>query len=361
MTNSVRNHLDVSRFRQEKRIVVLDLSPGLNQLTSQVASGIGGMVLNEIISSARVAASCGLNLPETVVVLDEFQDYASKDLLEALPQTRQLGLSFVFAHQSMSQLKQSDFDMTDIVWQAQNVAFFRNYGVDGDIVAQEKAVYDYDENDIKDERKTSRQKNVGHRIVITRGGGTTNTHTSSRSTQNGKGSGTGFNRPLDLDAGKGTTNSSDNKSTGYSDGNSDGVAEQSSWRETLLPILEDVEEVSGVTYRQFEEVFNIRRRETRQLPVGQCYFKAADKPTFRQLAIDPLFITDTNYILDQLAQFEDRNSSSNLFVPAWLIDQEDETLRKRILYGGSLSNIDSSDSPISPPGKEEPKDDGLFG
>lgn len=367
MTASNRNHLDITKFRSEKKIIIVDLSPGLNQLTPQVSNGIAGMFLNDIISSARVANSCGIRLPETVIVLDEFQDFVSQDLLEALPQTRQMNLSFVLSHQSMSQLKQGEVDLTEIVWQAQNMGFFRNYGLDGDVAAQEKAVYDYDENEIKDERTTMRQRNVGHEIRITHGGGTTETTTTTRSDQTQVGEGSGYNRPLGVSDSLGTFSENKNTSSASGTGDSTGTAQQTSWRETLVPILEDFEEVSGRTYRQFEEVFNAIRRHVRQMPVGQCFLKPADEMQFRHLAINPLFIPDTPYIQDRVAELEENNFSSNLFVPASVIDREDQLLRQQILCGAPLrfesspQTTPGKDDVSSPPPHDSDSNDGVFG
>ncbi len=366
MTTTTHNHLDITAFRQQKKIVIVDLSPGNNQLTGMVANGIAGMIINDTLSSARVANSCGLSLPETVVFLDEFQDFVSKDLEEALPQTRQLGLSFVFSHQSMSQLQQGEVDMSEIVWQAQTQAFFRNYGVDGDVVAEEKAVYEYDENEIKDKRTTQRQRVAGHETRLTRGGGEAATSSNTHTDQMQKGRSRGFNRPLGHEPGSQSISDTDNTSHADVIGTSSGESHQTSWRETLVPKLEDFEEVTGLTYRQFDEVQNVNRRRMRQLPVGQCFFKAADDSQFRHLGVNPLFIRDTSYIRDQVAELEEANFASDLFIPSSTIDREDELLRQQILCNGPLRIDPSScsipnDTDAPHASNEEDEDTSVFG
>ena len=345
MTTSLRNHLDMIKFRLQKKIVIVDLSPGNSQLTSMVADGIAGMIVNEIVSSARVASSQGLVLPEAVLFLDEFQDFVSKDLEEALPQTRQLGLSFVLSHQSMSQLEQGEADMSKIVWQAQSHAFFRNYGEDGDIVAREKAVYDYDPYRIKDKRTTKRQRVIGQELRVTHGGAESQTNSRTQTNQVQRGRGEGFSADLGDSEGRNTTSRNSNESYADVQGSSNGHSVQTSWRETYVPKLEDFEEISSLTFQQFEEVENVNRGEQRRMPVGHCNFKGADDSQYRELAVNPLFIRDTSYIRDQVAQLEAKNFESDLFIPAATIDREDELLRQQILCGAPFDFDPSSCSP----------------
>ena len=84
-----QSRLDVLRFMREGRIVLLNLAPK-NRLPTQLADAIGGLVLNEVLATAQVAARWDVRYP-TYLLLDEFQNFVGPDIESALPEVRQLG------------------------------------------------------------------------------------------------------------------------------------------------------------------------------------------------------------------------------------------------------------------------------
>jgi hypothetical protein len=148
MFGATRNRMDVLRFMREGSIVLFNLSPQ-NRLSSQLANTIGALVLNEILATAR-SLPRGVRYP-TYLMLDEFQNFVGPDLVAALPEVRQLGIRLLLSHQSFSQLRRGDYDLTNMIFQAQSRLIFGLQGEDADILAHELASISFDPMRIKDE------------------------------------------------------------------------------------------------------------------------------------------------------------------------------------------------------------------
>ena len=78
---------------------------------------------------------------------------------------RQLGLRLILSHQSFSQLKRGDYDLTTMIFQAQSRMIFGLQGEDADLLAHELASINFDPKRIKEENYVRRQRIAGHRIV----------------------------------------------------------------------------------------------------------------------------------------------------------------------------------------------------
>src|SRR6185295_501405 len=135
-------------------------------LDPQIAQTIGGFVVNEVIQTAM--SMTPKQVDPTYLILDEFQHFVGKDLLNALPLVRQLGLRLILAHQSFSQLVRGDIDLTSIIWQARSRLMFANAAEDATIIAEELAKMSHDPYLLKEVRHTPRQIIVGHRRETTR-------------------------------------------------------------------------------------------------------------------------------------------------------------------------------------------------
>jgi len=101
------------------------------------ANAIAGLIVNEFLAAAR-------SLPRTIryptyLWLDEFQRLVSPDLEYAIPEMRQLGIRLILAHQSFSQLKTKDTDLTSLIFQPQTRIAFGEQGLDAEILADEFA------------------------------------------------------------------------------------------------------------------------------------------------------------------------------------------------------------------------------
>lgn len=162
MFGATQSRLNVEQFMRDGAIVLIDLAPR-NRLAGQLANTIGSLIINEIIATARNLPG-GVRYP-TYLFLDEFQNFVGPDIESALPEVRQLGLKLLLSHQSFSQLKRGDYDLTSLIFQAQSRMIFGVQGEDADILGHELASITYDPGRIKDEIYTRRQLVSGHRII----------------------------------------------------------------------------------------------------------------------------------------------------------------------------------------------------
>jgi len=67
-----------------------------------------------VLTTAR-SLPLGVRFP-TFLILDEFQRFVGPDLEPAIPEVRQLGIKLVLSHQSLSQLKRGDIDLTNLIF-----------------------------------------------------------------------------------------------------------------------------------------------------------------------------------------------------------------------------------------------------
>lgn len=102
---------------------------------------------------------------KTYLFLDEFQNFVGPDMRSALPEMRQMGLNLILSHQSFSQLKRGDYDMTNMIFAAQSRMIFGVQGEDADILAHEVASLMYNPKKLKEENWSRRQLIKGHRIM----------------------------------------------------------------------------------------------------------------------------------------------------------------------------------------------------
>src|SRR5207249_3417855 len=114
------------------------------------ADTIGGLVVNEVFSVAR-------SLPpelrqDTLLVLDEFQRFAcSPDMELAVAECRQLKVQLLLSHQSFSQLRSDEIDLTSLILQAQSRLILNVQGMDAEFLAQELGGFTCDPMRVKDE------------------------------------------------------------------------------------------------------------------------------------------------------------------------------------------------------------------
>src|SRR5947209_9842329 len=162
MFGTTRNGLDVFRFMREGKIVLLNLA-SYNRISPQLADAIGGLVINEVLATARALPPWERH--PTFLLLDEFQRFVGPDVEEALPEVRQLQLKLILAHQSLAQLKRGDLDLTTMIFQAQSRLIFGLSGEDATLLGEEPASLQFDPMKIKDEIRVRRQKVIGHRVV----------------------------------------------------------------------------------------------------------------------------------------------------------------------------------------------------
>ena len=313
MLSSTLSNFDVANFMRQKKIVIVNLAPH-GKIDSHIASTIGGLMVNEIIQTAR-------NLPRSVVaptqlVLDEFQNFVGDDLYDALPETRQIGLQLWLSHQSFSQLENSAVDMRGIVWQARNRFMFANDAEDADMLAHELASLTFDPMELKDKIEVFRQKKIGQEIERLRNYSSTNTtsaaldQTSSVSTNHGKSYRGGLSSDGQTYNDAKTTVHGTSRKSAESAGTSEG------WSETLVDQLEDFYEESSRTYFTFDEQMRRWAQKVRKLSTGEAIAKFKDDNEVYHIQCDRLVIPETESLADLKAELLEKNfSNRELFIP----------------------------------------------
>ncbi|MDB5392211.1 MAG: hypothetical protein JWM11_7857 [Planctomycetaceae bacterium] len=359
MFGSTQSRLDVLRMMREGRIVIVDLSPR-NRLGSQLANTIGALLINEVIAQVR-------SLPRdvrhpTYMFLDEFQNFVGPDLESALPELRNLGLRLILSHQSLSQLKRGDYDMTSIIFQAQSRMIFGVQGEDADLLAHEVASIKYDPRKIKQDMYTTRQLTTGHRKEILRAWGTTAQQSEQWSDSSGRNTGDGEQRSGDPFSPHPnvtwTTNKgeSDTKSSGGGSGR--GTSEN--FHETLVPVQDTFQELASRTYETFDEQRNEWARDIRNLRTGQALLRIVNNPKLHVVDVKrsaPGFLQydmqtiaqNFPWTLEAMDRMIEENFQSDFFVPASRVDVEIAERLDRVLQShtriGPLENSEDEENP----------------
>lgn len=335
-----RTHqFDCERFIRERKIVVLNLGR-YGRLSDFIADTIGSLALNEILETAsRLSTSYGRQTVEpTYVVMDEFQRFVGKDVEQAIPTIRQMGLRLILAHQSFSQLEKEDVDLTNMIWQARSRLIFANSARDADLLADELGKFTFDNMTIKDKRTTVRQIITGYRREWMH----SENSSAGRSTGNSENESFGYGRstsetsaPRDsrTTKGKGT---SDNKGHGTSRTTSDTSSQAYGRSETNVPIHDTFDEVSSITYLNFEEWALKWGKDIRRLRTGQAFATFPDQPDIRPLHIDEFTVEESPKTRQAIDELLARNYESEFFITATEADRELEDCRRSLLASASI-------------------------
>jgi TraM recognition site of TraD and TraG len=342
MFGSTVNRLDVLRFMREKRVVVLNLAPG-NRLPDQIADAIGGLVLNEILTTAR-SLPFGVRYP-TFLFLDEFQRFVGPDIESAIPEVRQLGIKLLLSHQSLSQLKRGDHDLTTMIFQCQSRMIFGVQGEDADLLAHELASLEFNPKRIKDEHFSLKQRLVGHRLTELKSGSSSRSAGENWMRNFGKNWGTHANLTAGLIRGTGTN-------SGETEGNSGGGSLSESvgagWHEQLVPVHNEYLELASRQYYSFDEMRSIWARDIRNLRRGTAFLRLVDDPTLYHVDVKrsaPGHLSWTAAqlreempeALDDVYRLIERNFQSDLFVSPAVIAQETQERLDRVIRATSES------------------------
>ncbi len=343
MFGATESRFKVERFMREGNIVIVDLAPR-NRLAGQLANTIGALILNEVIATARNLPR-GVSYP-TYVFLDEFQNFVGPDIESALPEVRQLGLQLLLSHQSFSQLKRGEYDLTSMIFQAQSRLIFGVQGEDADILAQELASITYDPYRVKDETYTRRQLLKGHKVIEL----SSWSDAQARSDQWRRDYGHGWSQnenyshqPDHYDQrvhGSGRGNSTTQRhgeAGGFTDTTTRGR------HQTLVPEHEDFLELASRTYQSFEEQRAIWAQEVRNHPTGRALLRLVDDPKLYRVNVKrsaPGYLkydlatiqTHFPHVIDAMDRLIEENFASDLFVPADVIDREAERRLQAVLY-----------------------------
>lgn len=341
MFGTVENRLDIASFMCEGKIVLIDLGPR-NRLGIQLANTIGGLVLNEVIATARSLPR--LERHPTYLFLDEFQNFVGPDIEDALPEVRQLGLKFLLSHQSLSQLKRGQYDLTQMIFQAQSRMIFGVQAEDADLMAHEVASITFDPRRIKDERYTRRQLVHHQETVNLKSWSDTSGDAESWNELYGKNwaRNEGESQPPHQTLPTKSKGSTSNEQEGSGHERSHSSSSTRAGHEALKPVYENFMELASRTYESFDEQRAIWARDVRNLRTGQALLRLVDDPDIHLVDVKrsaPGYLRhDLNGIarhcpemLDRMQALVERNFESDLFVPATVVDRQIDERLQRLL------------------------------
>jgi hypothetical protein len=339
MFGSAESRLDMTRFMREGRIVLLNLAP-YNRLSEQLGNAIGGLVINEVLAVAR-SLPMGVKYP-TYLLLDEFQNFVGPDIESAIPEVRQLGIRLILSHQSFSQLKRADVDLTNIIWQAQSRMIFGVAGEDATILGDEIGALTYDPKRVKEENYVRRQRIVGHEIRLL------------KSWSESQGEVEGWNTSYGSDWPAMDRHRNEKQSEGGGASGGKNRNKTSGEAEHLVPVHEDFDELANRVFYTPEEQKAQWGRDVRELVTGQCLMQIADQKGIRfvdvkRSAPGPLAWDDVTLLRRYPKAIDDRtalieaNFRSELFVRPEVIEAE-AVRRLESVVGASLPSLASAQS-----------------
>lgn len=342
MFGTTQGRLDVAQFMRDRRIVLINLAPQ-NRLSPQLGDAIGALLLNETLATAR-SFPMGERHP-TFMVLDEFQNFVGPDLEAALPEVRQLGLRLILSHQSLSQLERGDYDLTNMIFQAQTRIAFGVQGEDAEILGKEFASLSFDPKRIKHEQFSTRQRLAGYEMVElgSWGQSTADGTKWGESERDTRGENKGRTIGADGKTQARSAGESSNKDKSRDHGGSSTRTESSGRTQHLKPIHEDITEQSGVTFYSGDDWDRVWARRARSLPTGVALVRLVNDPGIHEVAVEDAAISYLGWdraelrqrlpkVLDKLDELLARNFASEFFTTPALIEQETEERLQTLLH-----------------------------
>ena len=324
--SSTHNRLDIRRFMHEGRIFVANLAP-YNRVPEQMADMIGGLVVNEVLTTARSLTA--RERRPTYLILDEFQRFVGPDLEAAIPEVRQLGIRLVLSHQSFSQLERGDTDLSSLIWQCQSRITLGVQGEDAELLAHEMASLTYDPRRIKDELYGRRQRVSGHRLI--------ELHNHSYATQESRNWSEQFGETIPR-----TLYADGTRSKQEGTGGGDSHSSSTSINQQLQPVYEEFLELMSRTYVTFEEDRNVYARDIRKLPKGTAFVRLVDDPDLYRVLIKrdvpghlAMDVADLDRFypraLDEMEALIARNFAQDVFCTPAQIEAETRERLDRVL------------------------------
>lgn len=354
MFGTTKGRLNVADFMRDRKIVLINLAPQ-NRLSPQLGDAIGALILNEVLATAR-SFPMGERHP-TFLVLDEFQNFVGPDIESALPEVRQLGLRLILSHQSLSQLERGDYDLTNMIFQAQTRIAFGVQGEDADLLGKEFASLSYDPKRVKHEQYHIRQRIAGQEIVNLRNWNDAATDAKNWSENYGQTWGRtqsiGDNSEHDnITRSKGESRGQSNskgKSGGRSESHSSGESQH------LKPIYEEREELSSVSFFTGDEWDRMWAKRARLLPTGVALVRVVNEPGIHQVAVQNSSFSFLSWdrseiskrlpnVIEKLDQMLDKNFRSEYFMTPQVIEQETQ---KRLEQFISTSSYKANEKPFT--------------
>ena len=344
MFGSTANRLDVQRFMREGKIIILNLAPQ-NRLSTQLADAIGALVLNEILAVAR-SLPRGVRYP-TYLLLDEFQNFVGPDIEAALPEVRQLGLRLILSHQGFSQLERGDYDLTTMIFQAQNRLIFGVQGEDADLLAHELASLTFDARRIKDEIYSRRQLLSGHELIELKSWSESEGNTESCQSDRGWSNSSNAS----LSEREGSPYDTRGRGTGKGESGREGSGRSRSHQSSesraqhLKPKYDEFRELASRTYSSFDEQKNEWAREVRRLKTGEALVRLVDDHRLHRVKVKrsaagylgwPLekIREELPEVFDDVDRLIEDNYRSDIFSTPAAIDDEIDRRIASVLQSG---------------------------
>lgn len=333
MFGSLKSRFDCERFIRERKIVILNLA-SMSTIPPLTAHTIGALALNEIFESASRMTSVGGRsvVDPTYVLLDEFQNYVSVDIEHALPTVRQLGLRLILAHQSFAQLDRDDINLEQMIWQARSRLVFANYAKDADILADELAKLTFDSKVVKDIRYSRKQLIQSYRKEWLMSEGKTENRSSGSSKQksDGRSGSTTFANP-------GVGSSPSSETLGTSSGGAESFSDTSTFgysathSQAMVPVHENVVEVSSLTYEPFDEFAIKWGQALRSLGEGESFLQLPGSRKIQPIQIDFDPIEETPELCRAIDELKQKNFESDFFVSREQANREYEQSWQEVL------------------------------
>jgi hypothetical protein len=259
--------LDVPAVLRDSKILLVNLD-ARNAMGESNRHLVGTLLVNEIVTAA-FARRVGTRTP-FFLVIDEFAQFATKDICEILDGGRKYGLHLVVAHQLLNQLKARDPEVyfSTITNARTKVIFGGLMDEDLDVMAKELYVGELDPDEVKHEIWQTKYAPVeSSRIVVTESEGESGSDSYSDISHQSliesesfiAESGFIHPDPQSVTAAAG-------------EGSAHGRSESSSWSrnrsESAVPFYEyhEYKELTGVTFRSIDEQLYIKKAQLKRQP-----------------------------------------------------------------------------------------------
>ena len=353
------SRFDCEKLIREKKIVIINLAEK-GRIPGFICDTIGSLFLNEVFETAnRMAVRDGRESVEpTYLFLDEFHRYVSPDIERALPTVRQMGLRLILAHQSFAQLEREEVDLRQMIWQARTRLTFANYADDADLLADQLGKMTFDDMEIKDIRTSKRQLIDGYRkeLMKNRSSSTATTNATSKNSSSAENESSSFSytsgsyEPQSWNRGKGSSSGrGESDSSGWTDTKSEGESEQ------LVPNHITFDEVSSVTYRNFEEHMIRWSQKIQSLGPGAAFLQKPGSKSVEPVQLELLDIPNSTEVQNSVDNLLSRNFESDLFMSFQEAEHRHESCLQKLLSGEPLNiNSNSESHETSDPPNDSP-------
>lgn len=353
MFSTTENLFNISKFVEEGKIVIVNLTPGAKKVNEHVASTLGSLIVNEVFNTGLTNFAAHKKSADITLCLDEFQMFLGPDIYYFLPIIRNMGIKLMLGHQSYAQLVKGDIDLRPMITQARSRLMFANDGEDADLIAEEVTNLKWNPDEVKRRYESFKQRIVGHEIKVTKSGSTSNTSGGSWTKQ--VASTTGKSKPDVTDA---ATTYSDSTSKANVDGGSESLSNQEGWSETLVPVHEDYYELVREEFKSREEELHDWRKAVRFQVTGRALVKLVGDPVLHQVQVDYLPPIEGSELDEAVLKLKDDNYSRGPFITSEIADEKFQRTRTEILAGPGL---DVETHPLAIPEQREEIDNTFDG